>query len=128
MMARVSGIHFAKKARALAAALLLGTAILSLAPGHAEAARRVVPEAGDTDSGDSSGGSTAERKSKNQNGSQARCTITRADGHVDFYLEGEKIVRNGRGYYCGGDGQWHAVRTSGASTGTVVEGGGVYAP
>ena len=74
-MAHLSGIHIGKQARALAAALVLGTAILSLAPGHAEAAKRVSTEAGDTDSGDSAGTSAAERK--NQNGSEVKCTITR---------------------------------------------------
>ena len=51
-MARLSGINFGASARALTAALLLGTAILSFSPGPtAYAARYVTNEAGDTDSG-----------------------------------------------------------------------------
>jgi hypothetical protein len=103
---------------------------LSLAPGQtAFAARHVTDDPGGTDTGDGGmptgghGTGTAAR----DNG--ARCTITRADGYIDFYLPGAEIARDGHMVMCvadshGGAGWFISGRTVGGDP-TSVGGGGV---
>jgi len=88
------------KARVLVAALALGMAGVGLSMGQAEARR-------------------------NDNG--VRCAIEQDNGHIDFYLPGEKVVRNGKTLYCGSNGEWWVwgPRPGGD---IVTGGGGVYAP
>jgi hypothetical protein len=124
-MSQLAGMQIGTKARALVAALVLGGALFSLAPGQtAHAARAISTEAGDTDPGGARPSGPATRSTADTG---VRCTITRPEGHVDFYVEGALVVRDGVIYVCGSDGMWHLWR-SGASTGTTVTSGGVYAP
>ena len=122
-MARLSGFHIGKQARALAAALVLGATGLALTPGQtAYAARGITNETGD---GGTSGGGAGPAPRMNIN-DFPKCTITRPDGSVDFYLPGNKIVRDGKTLYCGFDGEWVVTRP-GLET-TWPASGGVYAP
>jgi hypothetical protein len=118
MMAHLSGIQIGKQARALAAALALGAAVLSLSTGPtAYAARVSSTDAGDADTGAGDAGSgTATRDPR------ARCTITRPDGHIDFYLPGTVYTRPDGQVFCGSDGQWHR---NGIVDRATVGGGGV---
>jgi hypothetical protein len=80
-MSRLAGMQIGTKARALVAALALGGALLSLAPGEAEAARR------------------------RDNG--VRCVIEHTDGMFEFFMPGETFYFPGMGYaWCGNDGWW----------------------
>jgi hypothetical protein len=89
-----------KHARTLVAALALGAALVSLAPGQtAHAARgkwidvvRPEPEI-----------ETAARDKIND---YNKCTITRSDGTIDFYLPLETVVRDGKTLVCSGEGEW----------------------
>jgi hypothetical protein len=123
MMAHLSGIQIGKQARALAAALALGAAVLSLATGPtAYAARVSSTDAGDTDIGSEPGVGTATRSNLNN---YPKCTITSPDGHIDFYIPGDTVVRDGKTLWCGADGGWVVVDRGTDSAGTYT-GGGVY--
>jgi hypothetical protein len=112
-MATLSGLTAGKQTRALMAALALGASVLSFSPGpaHAEQANPNTPP-----------------------NDLPKCTRTRADGHVDFYLPGDAVSSsdNQEVVRCGRDGQWHKIRRApGASGGARVPrptSGGVYAP
>jgi hypothetical protein len=127
IMAHLAGTRFGTHARVLVAAVALGTAVLSLSPGQTVyAARGIATEAGDADSGGTdSGGGTATRININN---KPKCTITRPDGHVDFYLPGTTYVRDGKHLICGNDGQWVVVGRTGALDGPISGGSGVYTP
>jgi hypothetical protein len=109
-MAPLSGIYIGKHARALAAALALGAAALSLMPGQtAYAARTTSAEPGATEP-------AADMPARRPTGSgtatrtidpRARCTITRSGGHIDFYVPGTVYTRPEGQVLCGSDGQWH---------------------
>ena len=101
-MAHLLGIRIGKKAGALAAALALGAAILSLSASPAHAAPAEADDIGEL------------------------CDMVRRDGHIDFYLPGESARDNyGHWKYCGDDGQWHSpVRTQPSPQGPRVRGGG----
>jgi hypothetical protein len=99
-MAPPSGIRIGRTATALAVAVALGAAVLSLMPGQAEAREPV-------DTGE-------------------LCDFKRWDGHIDFYLPAE-FARDNYGHwkYCGGDGKWHSpVRTLPTPQGPRVGAGG----
>jgi hypothetical protein len=73
----------------LTAVLLLGAAIISFSAGWARA------ESKETEPGDVG----------------APCTRTQANGHSDFYLPHEDLIRDQYGHwqYCGEDGEWHSI-------------------
>ena len=124
-MAHLSGTLIGRKAGTLAAALALGAAVLSLAPGQAAyAARGITNEAGDADTGGGvrPGSSTTAKDDIN---SWTKCTITRPDGTIDFYIPGDIVHRDGKYVMCGRDGQWVVLDRSTAETGTY-SGGGTY--
>jgi hypothetical protein len=97
-----------KHARALATALTLGSAILSLSTVQAE----------------------AREKPKHPPDNGVRCAITRSDGYIDFYLPGESVRdKFGQWKICGADGEWHSAARAGGGPGMPhPAGGGVYAP
>ena len=104
-MSHLSGFLINKHARALAAALTLGAAVLNLSAAPVGAEPKI-----------------------DVNDPANMCTITRADGTVDYYQLGDKITVNGKTLSCSGP-NWVLWRT-GSTTGTTVGGGGggVYAP
>ena len=111
-MAHVSGMHIARQVPVLIAALAFGASVLSFSPGpvHAEQANPNTPP-----------------------NDRPKCTRTRADGHVDFYLPGDTVTSSDfkEGVVCGRDGQWHRIRKApGASSSRVPRptSGGGYAP
>ena len=127
-MAHLSGIQIGKQTRALAAALALGAVVLSLSPGQtAFAARARSAGAGDSDTG---AGQTATHRTPGSGTATRtidpakRCTITGPDGHIEFYLPGTEITRNGNVVVCMSDGEWYAARP-GPTDETTVGGGGV---
>ena len=127
-MAPLSAIYIGKHARALAAALALGAAVLSLSTGPtAYAARAISTEPSDTEPAADmpthriTGRGTATRT----NDPGKRCTITSANGHVDFYLPGTVYTRDGHNFLCGYDGQWRDWGKVGSPDTTTVGGGGV---
>jgi hypothetical protein len=126
-MAHLSGIQIGKQARALAAALALGGAILSLSPGQtAHAARGMSNEAGDTDTGGGAPGRpTTNTRRENTGDNGVRCAITRPDGTVEFYLWGDTIILGGKRYYCTSSGHWMVTNRTAASE-VMAPGGGVY--
>jgi hypothetical protein len=107
-MARLSGAHIGAHARALAAALAFGAAILGISAGpvHAEDNEPV-------DDG-------------------TRCTRVEPDGTIEFYLPYDEATRDQYGHwqYCGSDGEWHnfnrAVHTQ--TRPPKAGGGNVLAP
>jgi hypothetical protein len=108
-VAHLAGIHIGKHARTLAAALLLGGAIVGLSAGLAQAAPKEPVE---------------------DNGT--RCAIDDDNGHVDFYLPGDRIAGgDGRWIQCQSDGSWDDGGPIEQNRGNQIprpRGGGVYAP
>jgi len=112
--------------RALAAALALGAAILSLAPGQAAYAASSNPQEivriaiADPDSGggpeDPASNVERTRNPKHPKDNGIRCAITRPDGSIDFYLPGTEIVIEGRRWSCLDTGKW-AVFSRGGGLG-----------
>ena len=91
-----------RKAQILAAAFGLGVALLTLTPGetaHAAKKRWYLPEKSEPEVSVD----TAARDSINN---YAKCTITKADGSIDFYLPLDSYYRFGTWFMCGADGQW----------------------
>jgi hypothetical protein len=114
-MANFFSSQIGKQARVLTAALVLGTAILTLSTGQtAYAIRAPSSDSGGSDSGDGPAIGTAARpKRPADNG--IRCTNTLPDGHIDFYLEGDVIWSNGRMLICRANG-WQIVRSGSPSS------------
>ena len=112
MMAHLSGIRIGKHTRTLAAALVLGAAVLSLSAGQAE----------------------ARPKRPVDNG--VRCWLpngaTGAGGtHWEAFMPGEIVTdhRTGKRYRCGSDGKWHPARIADDMVLTQPgDEGGVLAP
>lgn len=123
-----SGIRIGTTAWALAAALTLGSTVLTLSTvPTAYAARNVSSEPADPDAGPrhpATRPATGTATRKNING-YPKCTITGADGHVDFYLPGDQITRDGHILICGTDGQWFVFGRASSGDPTSVGGGGV---
>jgi hypothetical protein len=120
--------------RALAAALTFGAAILSIAPGQAAYAASLNPQemvriaVADPDSG---GGpedpaSNAERKKPQPQGKL--CSITQPNGHIDFYLPGDVVIRDGKWVICGSDGKWSVLPRNGGAGGVGSPTTGTNAP
>ena len=104
-MAHLSGTQIGKHARALAAALALGAAVLSLSAGQAEA------------------------RTKRPVDNGVRCWVSGGGGHWEAYLPGDVVNIGGKLVRCGSDGEWHDARTAPASTVLYTPaGGGVLAP
>ena len=105
-MAHLSRLQIGTQARALAAALALGAAVLSLSAGQAE----------------------ARPKRPVDNG--VRCWLTGTAGEdLTAYMPGDVVNVGGQLLRCGSDGQWHDARTAPASTVLYTPaGGGVLAP
>jgi hypothetical protein len=111
-MAHLSGIEVGKHARVLAAALVLGAAVLSLSAGQAEARPRRPADNG------------------------VRCWLPgggsgRADGYWEAFLPGDIVTdqATGKRYRCGGDGKWHPARIADDTVLTPPGAdGGVLAP
>jgi hypothetical protein len=131
-MAHPSGIHIGRHARALTAALLLGTAVLSFVPGQtAHAARAILTEADGSDSGGGPQGDpgTPGTSERNNGGSGVRCTTKNADGSTKYHRPGETVTyKNGMKFKCGRDGKWHQVRLAADPTSSQAPEGGVYSP
>jgi hypothetical protein len=122
-MAHLSGMGIGTHARTLAVALLLGTAIVSFSGGQAAHAASSNPQEmvriaiADPDSG---GGpedpaSNVERRRKHPVDNGIRCSITHPDGHIDLYLPGTIIIRDGRWVMCEENGQWKVLLRSGGA-------------
>jgi hypothetical protein len=107
-------ITLGARARALVAALVLGTAVLSLVPGQTAYAA------------DTSIAVSAKPKPKSPTVNY--CYVQLADGSFVLYEPGELILHPGLGNLkCGKDGKWYQVRT-GAAIDSDTLNGGVYAP
>src|SRR4051794_16628632 len=105
-MAHLLGTQIGKHARALAAALALGAAVLSLSAGQAEARPRHPVDNG------------------------VRCWLPGTAGEdLTAYMPGEVVNAHGQLLKCGSDGQWHDARTAPDSTVfNIYNNGGVLAP
>jgi hypothetical protein len=109
-MAHLSGISIGKQARALAAALALGAAVLSLSAGQAEA------------------------KPKRPVDNGVRCWLPGMTGsggeHWEAFMPGQIITdhRTGKRYKCGSDGKWQPARVADDMVLTQPGDGGVLAP
>lgn len=112
-MTQVSGTNIGRQARALAAALLLGTAVLGLTVALAAA------------------------ESKGPKNNTVLCSIEtdNADGssHTDFYVPGEKVAMPGQGHYaeCQDDGAWDyggPIERAQDTRVNIPRNGGVYTP
>jgi hypothetical protein len=113
----------ATHARTLAVALLLGTAIVSFSGGQAAHAAssnpremvRIAIADPDSGGGPEEPASSAERtrKPKHPVDNGIRCSITRANRHVDFYLPGQDVILDGKIQVCGEDGNWSVLPRSG---------------
>ena len=125
-MADLSRIHIGKQARALAAALVIGMAILSLAPGQTAYAVVTTPGSGDVDTGDQGSG-PASRKPKPAS-TPVYCVLTRQDGTIEFHEHGAIVTVNGRTFYCTASGHWMEVYGPPVPTQDTVPGGGVNKP
>ncbi len=105
------GFTLGKQAGALAAALLIGTAILGFSSVQPAYAVVTTPGSGDADSGDQ-GSSPASRKPKPKPKPQVPfemyCTLTEADGTITFYEPGTTVkvsTKDGeKDLTCGGPG------------------------
>src|SRR5438093_191666 len=97
-------MNIRKYATMLAAALLLGTAILGTAAGQAEAKPK-------------------------KPGPMVYCYVDNGNGDFDLYLPGTTIADGHGGFLtCGEDGNWNAVRIGGPTsnnTAPTTTGGGV---
>jgi hypothetical protein len=103
-------------ARALAAALALGAAILCLVPGQAAYAAGSNPEGvvriaiADPDSGggpeDPASSVERTKKPKHPKDNGIRCSITSPSGFVDFFLPGDVTSVGGILRTCLADGTW----------------------
>ena len=127
-------MNLATRTRALAAALTVGAAVLSLAPGQAAYAassnpREIVriavadPDAG---SGPEGPASNVERKKPKPQGKL--CSITRPNGHIDFYLPGDVVMRDDKWVVCGSDGKWSVLPRNGGAGGVGSPTTGTNAP
>ena len=107
-------ITLGARARALLAALALGTAVLHLVPGHTAHAA------------DISIGVSAKPKPKSPTVNY--CFIQAADGTFHGYTPGTTVDHPGLGKLtCGKDGKWYQART-GAAVDLDSMSEGVYAP
>ena len=128
-MTHLSGSSIARHARTLAAALLLGTAILTFAPSEtAHAARRVTTESSEIDSGGTGTGSgpgtvviyAAKTKTGLQDAGY-KCTYI-ASGFWECTKAGSPT------YWCDAAGKCEVKPFRHPSDDIVNPGGGVYAP
>jgi hypothetical protein len=94
-----------RKVQVLATALALGAALVALTPGeaaHAAKKRWYLPEKSEPEV-------SVETAARDSINNLAKCTITRPDGTVDFYLPMDSYYRFGTWFICGTDGQWFAA-------------------
>jgi hypothetical protein len=127
-MASLSGISFSKQARALAAALTLGSALFALAPGQTAHAAWGIKNEADA-SADGVEIVSVYRDNKPNPNDWPKCTITTSDGEIHFYLPGDRVIVKTRlgnkELVCGGP-DWLVVRTEEPTIRS--SGGGVLKP
>jgi hypothetical protein len=123
-MTRLSRAHLLNRAPALAAALVLGTAVLSLMPSQtAHAAWGVEIESVSPAPG--SGSTTSARDNRDINDWQ-KCSIKTSDGTIHWYLPGDVVIvetRYGKKRLVCGGPDWIVYRTEEdpvRSTGTGI--------
>jgi hypothetical protein len=127
-------MNSATRTLALAAALTVGAAILSLAPGqavyaassHPQEMVRIAIADPDAGSGPEDPASNVERKKPKPQGKL--CSITWPNGHIDFYLPGDVVMRDDKWVVCGSDGKWSVLPRSGGAGGVGSPTTGTNAP
>jgi hypothetical protein len=127
-MTRFGRMQLSTTARALAAALAITGALVSLVPGpNAYAARGRSTGDGGAGTGDAPGRPTATAKETNIN-DHTKCSATHADGTIEFFVPLDTAVFGGKTHVCTTDGTWVQAGPPRPTPGVKVTGGGVYSP
>ena len=116
-MAHLSRLQIGTQARALAAALALGAAVLSLSAGQAEARPKRPADNG--------------VRCWLPGGGPTSGTPTGPTGYWEAFMPGDVVIdqATGKRYRCGSDGKWHPARIADDTVLTQPGGdGGVLAP
>ncbi len=109
-MTSVAGMKMRIGARALAAALLLGSAAASLWPEQTTYAIESDPDGGSGDVERPSSGAAPRRRGRPKDDG-TRCTYTMPNGYIDFFMPGDirTDAATGRKFRCSSYGGWELV-------------------